>query len=77
MILLESADIWVAQLLAIVSFIKSCSTLATCILYMADVLCDPTDLIWWKGAPFKAMTGRTAASSYGLLAEVSQGFPQL
>ena len=30
-----------------------------------------------KGTPFEAMTGRTAPSSYGLLAEVFWGFPQL
>ena len=24
--------------------------------YLPDVLCDPTDLIWRKGAPFEAMT---------------------
>jgi hypothetical protein len=28
-----------------------------------DVLCDPTDLIWRKGTPFEAMTGRKAPSS--------------
>ena len=44
---------------------------------LPDVLCDPTDLIWRKGTPFEAMTGRTAPSSYGLLAEVFWGFPQL
>ena len=27
---------------------------------LSDVLCDPTDLIWRKGIPFEAMTGRTA-----------------
>ena len=43
---------------------------------LPDVLCDPTDLIWRKGTPFEAMTGRTAPSSYGLLAEVSRGFLQ-
>ena len=43
----------------------------------ADVLCDRTDLIWRKGTPFEAMTGRTAPSSDGLLAEVFWGFPQL
>jgi hypothetical protein len=36
----------------------------------SDVLCDPTDLIWRKGTPFEAMTGRTAPSSDGLLSEV-------
>ena len=35
-----------------------------------DVLCDPTDLIWRKGTKFEAMTGRTALSSDGLLAEI-------
>ena len=31
--------------------------------YLApDVLCNPTDLIWRKGTPFEAMTGRTAPS---------------
>ena len=34
------------------------------------MLCDPTDLIWRKGTPFEAMTGRTDPSSDGLLAEV-------
>ena len=42
-----------------------------------DGLCDPTDLICRKGSPFEAMTGRTAPSSDGLLAEVFWGFPQL
>ena len=37
---------------------------------LPDVLCDPTDLIWRKGTSFEAMTGRTAPSSDGLLAEV-------
>ena len=37
---------------------------------LPDVLCDPTDLIWRKWAPFEAMTGRTAPSSDGLVAEV-------
>ena len=41
------------------------------------VLYDPTDLIWRKGIPFKAMTGRAAPSSDGLLAEVFWGFPLL
>ena len=27
---------------------------------LPDVLCDPTDLIWRKGTPFEATTGRTA-----------------
>ena len=39
---------------------------------LPDVLCDPTDLIWRKGTPFEAMTGRRALSSDGLW-----GFPQL
>ena len=34
------------------------------------------DLIWRKGTPFEAMTGRTALSSDGLLAGVFRGFPQ-
>jgi hypothetical protein len=38
--------------------------------------CDPTDLIWMKGTPFKAMTGLTTPSSDDLLAEVFRGFPQ-
>ena len=38
------------------------------------MLCDPTDLIWRKGTPFEAMTGPTAPSSDGLLAEVFWGF---
>ena len=42
-----------------------------------DMLCDPADLIWRKVNPFEAMTGRTAPSSDGLLAEVFWGFPQL
>ena len=38
---------------------------------LPDVLCDPTDIIIWrKGTPFVAMTGRTAPSSDGILAEV-------
>ena len=41
------------------------------------MLCDPTELIWRKGTPFEAMTGRTAPLSDGLLAEVFWGFPQL
>ena len=44
---------------------------------LPDVLCDPTDLIWRKGTPFEAMTGHTAPSSDGLLAEVFWGFPEL
>ena len=51
------------------SLIPSCS--------LPDVLCDPTDLIWRKWTPFEAMTGRTAPSSDGLLAEVFWGFPRL
>ena len=31
--------------------------------FLPDVLCDSTDLIWRKGTPFEAMTGRTATSS--------------
>ena len=42
-----------------------------------NVLCDTTNLIWREGAPFEAMTDRTAPSSDGLLAEVFRGFPQL
>ena len=44
---------------------------------LPDVLCDPTDLIWRKGTPFEATTGRTAPSPDGLLAEVFWGFPRL
>ena len=44
---------------------------------LLDVLCDPTDLIWRKGTPFEAMTGRISTSSNTLLAEVSLSFPQL
>ena len=44
---------------------------------LPDVLCDPTDLIWRKGTSFEAMTGHTAPSSHGLLAEVFWSFPQL
>ena len=44
---------------------------------LPDVLCEPTDLIWRKGTPFEAMTGRTASSSDGLLAEVFWEFPRL
>ena len=44
---------------------------------LPDVLCNPTYLIWRKGTPFEAMTGHTAPSSDGLLAEVFWGFPQL
>ena len=43
----------------------------------SDVLCDPIDLIWRKGTPIEAMTGRTAPSSHGLLAEVLWGLPRL
>ena len=31
-------------------------------------------LLWWEGTPFEAMTGCTAPSSDGLLAEVFWGF---
>ena len=41
------------------------------------VLYDPTDLIWRNGTPFEAMTGGTALSSDGLLAEVIWGFHQM
>ena len=44
---------------------------------LPDVLCDTTDLIWRKGTPFEAMTGRTVPSSGGLLAKVFSGFPRL
>ena len=37
---------------------------------LSDVLCDPTDPICRKETPFEPMTGRTAPSSDGLLAEV-------
>ena len=40
---------------------------------LPDVLCDPTYLIWRHGTPFEAMTGRTAPSSDGLLAQVFLG----
>ena len=30
---------------------------------LPGMLCDPTDLIWRKGTPFEAMTGRTAPSN--------------
>ena len=36
-------------------------------LFLSDVLCYPTDLIWRKGAPFEAMTGLTALLSDDLL----------
>ena len=36
---------------------------------LPDMLCDPTDFIWRKWIPFEGLTGRTAPSSYGLLAE--------
>ena len=42
---------------------------------LPNVLCDPTDLIWRKGTPFEAITGRTAPSSDGFLAEVFRDFP--
>ena len=45
--------------------------------FLPDALRDPTDLIWRKGTPFEAMTGLTAPSSDGLLAEVFWGFTQL
>ena len=45
--------------------------------YHFDVLCDPTDLLWKKGSPFKAMTDLTAPLSDGVLVEVFWGFPQL
>ena len=41
---------------------------------LPDVLCEPTDLIWRKGTPFEVITGRTAPSSDGLLAEVFPDF---
>ena len=41
---------------------------------LPGVLCDPIDLIWRKGTPFDAMTGRTAPSSDGLLAGVFLGY---
>ena len=41
---------------------------------LPDVPCDPTDLIWRKRTPFEAMTGRTAPSLDGLLAEVFRVF---
>ena len=44
---------------------------------LADVLCDPTDVNWRKETPFEAMTGHTAPSSDGPLAEVFCSFPQL
>ena len=44
---------------------------------LPDVLCNPTELIWRKGTPFEAMTGRTAPSSHGLLAEAFWDFSQL
>ena len=44
---------------------------------LSDVLCGPTDLIWSNGTSCKVMTGRTAASSDCLLAEVFWCFPQL
>ena len=44
---------------------------------LPDVQCDPTYTILRKGTQFEAMTGRTAPSSDGLLAEVYWNFPQL
>ena len=41
---------------------------------LSDVLCDPTDLIWRKGTSFEAMTGHTASSTDGPLAEVFRVF---
>jgi len=41
-----------------------------------NVLCNPTDLIWWKGIPFEMITGCTVFIN-GLLAEVFQVFLQL
>ena len=41
-----------------------------------EVLCDPTDFIWRKGASFEAMTGHTAFINR-LLAEVFRSLPQL
>ena len=41
---------------------------------LPDVLCDPMNLIWMKGTQFEKMTGRTAPSSDGFLAEVFWGF---
>jgi hypothetical protein len=41
-----------------------------------DVLCDPTDLILRQETPLEAMTGPTAPSSDGLLAEVIWDFPR-
>ena len=37
---------------------------------LPGVLCDPTDIIWRKGTPLEAMTGRKAPSSDGFLAEI-------
>ena len=37
---------------------------------LLDMLCDPTDIIWWKGTPYEAMTGHTAPSSDGLQTEI-------
>ena len=41
-----------------------------------DMLCEPTDLNWWEGVPFEAITGRTAIID-SLLAEVFRGSAQL
>ena len=41
--------------------------------FFPEVLCGPNDLIWRKGTPFEVMSGRTAPSSEGLLAEVFVG----
>ena len=64
-----NSSYWYLFLHPIPSFFSSSS--------LPDVLCDPTDLIWRKRTPFEAMTGRTAPSSDGLLAEVFWGFPRL
>ena len=37
---------------------------------LPDVLCDPSDLIWWRGTPFEVMTDHTAPLSDGLLAKM-------
>ena len=44
-------------------------------IFLPDVLCDHTDLVWRKGTLFEAVTGPTAIID-GLLAEVFRGFPQ-
>ena len=41
---------------------------------LPDALYDPTDLIWRKGTPFEALTGRTDPSSDGLLADRGVAF---